>query len=126
MWSKLYIFERSLETSQLPKDWTQTRVTILFKKGNKCYPAANYKPISFICYFRCKVMEHIVDIVASNVAQHLDENDTLYELQHGFREKGTSFAKHSCLNLSRNWAEKYQTVTRSIWSCQILARPSTR
>ena len=35
------IFERSLETGQLPKDWTSARVGPLFKKGDKSDPA-NY------------------------------------------------------------------------------------
>ena len=32
----------------------------------------------------CMVMEHIV---ASNLSQHLNRNNVLYGLQHGFREK---------------------------------------
>ena len=42
------IFERSLETGQLPKDWTSARVSPLFKKGDKSDPA-NYRPISLTC-----------------------------------------------------------------------------
>ena len=76
------IFERSLETGQLPKDWTSARVSPLFKKGDKSDPA-NYRPISLTCIL-CKVMEHIV---ASNLSQHLNRNNVLYGLQHGFREK---------------------------------------
>ena len=76
------IFEKSLETGQLPKDWTTTRVCPLFKKGDKCDPA-NYRPISLTCIL-CKVMEHIV---TSNLARHLNGNDILNGLQHGFREK---------------------------------------
>ena len=67
------IFEKSLATYQLPKDWTQARVTPLFKKGDKCDPANN-RPVSLTCIL-CKVMEHVV---ASNVARHLNENDILY------------------------------------------------
>ena len=76
------IFERSLETDQLPKDWTQAWVTPLFKKGYKCDPE-KYRPLSSTCIL-CKVMAHIV---ASNVAQHLNENDILYGLHNNFREK---------------------------------------
>ena len=45
------IFEKSLATGQLPKDWTQARVTPLFKKGDKCEPAKYdiYRPISLTC-----------------------------------------------------------------------------
>ena len=76
------IFERSLDTGQLPKDWTSARVSPLFKKGDKS-DAANYRPILLTCIL-CKVMEHIV---ASNLSQHLNRNNVLYGLQHGFREK---------------------------------------
>ena len=62
----------------------QARVNPLFKKGDKCDPA-NYMPISnsLTCIW-FKVIDHIV---ASNVAQHLNENGILYGLQHVFREK---------------------------------------
>ena len=76
------IFQKSLEKCQLPKDWTTTRVCPLFKKGDKC-DHANYRPISLTCIL-CKVMEHVG---ASNLARHLNGNDILYGLQHGFREK---------------------------------------
>ena len=76
------IFEKSLETGQLPKVWTTARVCPLFKKGDKC-DRANYRSISLTCIL-CKVMEHIV---ASNLARHLNGNDILYGLQHGFHEK---------------------------------------
>ena len=76
------IFEKSLETGQLPKDWTSSRVSPLFRKGDKSDPA-NYRPISLTCILS-KVMEHIV---ASNLTRHLNANNILYELQHGFREK---------------------------------------
>ena len=76
------IFERSLEKGQLPKDWTSVRVSPLFKMGDK-RDLANYRPISLTC-ISCKVKEHIV---ASNLSQHLNRNNVLYGLQHGFREK---------------------------------------
>ena len=76
------VFEKSLETGQLPKDCTTARVCPLFKKGDKCDPA-NYRPISLTCIL-CKVVEHIV---ASYLARQLNGNDIRYGLQHGFREK---------------------------------------
>ena len=54
----------------------------LFKKLEKSDPA-NYRPISLTCIL-CKVMEHIV---ALNLSQHLNRNNVLYGLQHGFLEK---------------------------------------
>ena len=54
----------------------------VFKKGTKSDPA-NYRPISLTCIL-CKVMEHII---ASKLTQHFNQNNILYDLQHGFRER---------------------------------------
>ena len=76
------IFERSLATGELPSDWTKANVSPIFKKGDKSDPA-NYRPISLTCIL-CKVMAHII---ASNLTQHLNKYNILYDLQHGFRQK---------------------------------------
>ena len=79
------IFEKSLKTGLLPKDWTTASVSHLFKKkkNKSISDPANYRPISLTCIV-CKVMGHIV---ASNLTRYLNENHIHYELQHGFREK---------------------------------------
>ncbi len=41
----------------------------------------NYRPISLTCIC-CKLLEHII---SSNIMSHLDTNNILYDLQHGFR-----------------------------------------
>lgn len=76
------IFDRSLQTGQLPAEWIKANVMPVFKKGDKTL-AANYRPISLTCIL-CKVLEHVL---ASNIVKHLDEQGVLYDLQHGFREK---------------------------------------
>ena len=103
------IFERSLETGQLPKHWISARVSPLFNKGDKIDPA-NYRSISLTCIL-CKVMEHIV---ASNLAQHLNKTDILYGLQHGFLEK-RSCKTHS-IELVWELYRNFPMVTRYIWS----------
>ena len=52
------LFEKSLQTGQLPSDWKKVQVCPLFKKGDKTEPS-NYRPISLTCIL-CKVMEHII------------------------------------------------------------------
>ena len=76
------------------------------KKGEKCEPA-NYRPISLTCVL-CKLLEHIV---ASNVVGHLDTNDILYDLQHGFRSKRSCETQLVMLleDLLRNTTEGKQT-----------------
>jgi hypothetical protein len=74
-----------LETGKVPSDWNHANVTPVLKKGDKHNPG-NYRPISITC-IACKLLEHIF---ASNMMQHLETNNILYELQHGFR------AKRSC------------------------------
>ena len=89
------IFSRSLVESSLPSDWLKANVSPIFKKGDKSCPA-NYRPISLSCmtdlfrYHRiiCKLMEHII---TSNLVKHLDRNQILYDLHHGFRTQLTMF-----------------------------------
>ncbi|MCG7878229.1 MAG: reverse transcriptase family protein [Candidatus Thiodiazotropha endolucinida] len=57
-------------------------MTPIYKKGDKTNPA-NYRPVSLTCIC-CKLLEHII---CSNLMQHLNRNNILYPMQHGFREK---------------------------------------
>ena len=75
------IFNKSLQTGQVPNDWKEANVATIFKKGDKHNPC-NYRPVSLTCIIS-KCMEHIL---VSNIMQHLDSNKILYALQHGFRK----------------------------------------
>ena len=58
----------------------------------------------------CKVMEHIV---ASNLSRHFEQNDILYDLQHGFRERRSYFY------LFGPHFDLYQSLNRlPIWNSQ--------
>lgn len=74
------IFQKSLTLGQIPTDWKHANVCPVFKKGDKHDPI-NYRPISLTCIC-CKLLEHII---SSNIMSHLDTNNILYDLQHGFR-----------------------------------------
>ena len=52
------IFEKSIETAKLPKQWKIARVSAIFKKGNKKL-ANNYRPIS-ITSIVCRTFEKII------------------------------------------------------------------
>ena len=76
------IFQRSLNTGRVPKDWSTAFVCPLFKKGDTSL-ASNYRPISLTSIL-CKVLEHVV---TTNIVSHMDKYNLLYDLRHGFRSK---------------------------------------
>ena len=76
------LFQRSLNTSRVPKDWSTAFGCPLFKKGDSSL-ASNYRPISFTSIL-CKGLEHIV---TTNVVSHIDKYSLLYDLQHSSRSK---------------------------------------
>ena len=76
------IYQKSLDTGRVPKDWSTAYVGPLFKKGDTSL-ASNYRHISLTSIL-CKVLEHIV---TTNVVSHMDQYNLLYDLQHGFRSK---------------------------------------
>ena len=61
------IFNQSLNTGELPKDWLTANITPVFKKGDRCNPT-NYRPISLtpIC---SKIMEYIL---YHSIIEHLN------------------------------------------------------
>ena len=100
------IFQKSLDTSMVPADWKKAQVCPLFKKSSKQDPA-NYRPISLTCIL-CKTMEHII---ASGLTKHFNQNDILYDLQHGFQERRSCETQLLQLidDLARNMKEGKQT-----------------
>jgi len=81
--SKLY--QHSLNTGTVPKDWRDALIVPVFKKGEKHQPS-NYRPVSLTSVV-CKVLEHVV---YSSVMRFYDQHHILTEAQHGFR------ARRSC------------------------------
>ena len=79
------IFQRSLDTCQLPSDWKLANVSPIYKKGERTKPS-NYRPVSLtsVC---CKLLEHVVH---SHMMKHFDSHHILTDQQHGFRRN------HSC------------------------------
>ena len=80
-----HLFQQSIDTGEIPKEWSLANICPLFKKGDRSL-ACNYRPVSLTCV-PCKLLEHIV---CSNIMAHLDEYKLLSDRQHAFR-KG-----HSC------------------------------
>ena len=67
-----HLFQQSIDTGELPKEWSPANVCPLFKKRDRSL-ACNYRPVSLTCVL-CKLLEHIV---CSNIMAHLDEHKLL-------------------------------------------------
>ena len=74
------IFQLSISSGNLPKDWKKANVSCVFKKGDK-HLASNYRPVSLtsVC---CKLLEHIV---CHHLMHHFETHKILTNLNHGFR-----------------------------------------
>ena len=93
-----HLFQQSIDTGEIPKEWTLANICPLFKKGDRSL-ACNYRPVSLTCVL-CKLLEHIV---CSNIMAHLDEHKLLSDKQHAFRKR------HSCetqlITVINDWAK---------------------
>ena len=81
----VHLFQHSIDSGDIPKEWTLANISPLFKKGDRLL-ACNYRPVSLTCV-PCTLLEHIV---CSNIMAHLDEHKLLSDKQHAFRKW------HSC------------------------------
>ena len=80
-----HLFQQSINTGEIPKEWSLANICPLFKKGDRSL-ACNYRPVSLTC-IPCKLLEQIV---CSNIMGHLDQYNLLSDKQHPFRKW------HSC------------------------------
>ena len=76
-----HLFQQSIGSGDIPKEWTLANISPLFKKGDRSL-ACNYRPVSLTCV-PCKLLEHIV---CSNIMAHFDELKLLSDKQHAFRK----------------------------------------
>ena len=75
------IFNESISSGIVPRDWKQANVTAIFKKGLKSLPC-NYRPVSLTSHI-CKILEAETRDV---IVKHLDDFRLIRptESQHGF------------------------------------------
>ena len=76
------IFNKSISTGRVPRDWKLANVTPIFKKGTKSHPG-NYRPISLTSVVS-KLME---SILRDKIVYYLEKNNIIKDSQHGFRNK---------------------------------------
>ena len=53
-----HLFQQSIDTGEIPKEWSLANICPLFKKGDRSL-ARNYRPVSLTC-IPCQLLEHIV------------------------------------------------------------------
>ncbi|XP_065645709.1 uncharacterized protein LOC136076163 [Hydra vulgaris] len=73
------MFNKSFETSKLPKLWSCANIIPLFKNGNKLHPS-NYRPVSLTSVV-CKVMGRIIK---NKMMKYLVDNKLINKNQHEF------------------------------------------
>ena len=78
------IFNRSLESGQVPEDWRVANVTPLFKKGSR-EELGNYRPVSLTSVVG-KVLE---TLIKDQMRNYLNKYKLIEGSQHGFT-KGSS------------------------------------
>jgi hypothetical protein len=74
------IYQKSIDTGTLPRDWLSANVSRIFKKGDKHAPE-NYRPMS-LTSVPCKLLEHVI---CKHMLKHLEKHKMLTSLNHGFR-----------------------------------------
>ena len=77
------LFNSSIETGELPEDWTSAEVIAIYKKKGKRSDPANYRPVSLTCIL-CKVLE---DLIRDFILEHMDSQNLYSTSQHGFRKQ---------------------------------------
>jgi len=76
------LFNKTLETGEIPEDWKRANVIAIFKKGAKSSPG-NYRPVSLTCIL-CKILE---SMVRDAIVSFFTDNKLYSNCQHGFRKK---------------------------------------
>ncbi len=76
------IFNKSMDSSEVPADWPTANVTPIFKNGSR-KKASNYRPVS-LTSIPGKLMESLLKEV---LVDHLTRNKLISSTQHGFMSK---------------------------------------
>jgi len=97
----------SFETGSHPKKLRIAKVIPTFKKGSKL-KASNYRPISLLSNIN-KLFEKVM---YSRLFAFLNNQNTFYKLQYGFRAKHST--EHALINLTEQIKESLDTIGHSV------------
>ena len=71
------IFNQSLTLKTVPKEWKNTQISAIFKKGNT---SQNYRPVSLTSVV-CKIMKKLI---RTHIIQHMKANNLFSNKQYSF------------------------------------------
>ena len=78
-----FIFDKSLQSGNLPKQWLVAKVVPIYKKKGSNSDPINYRPVS-LTSVACKILEKIIK---NQFLSFLLKNKLITEKQHGFLSK---------------------------------------
>ena len=81
------IFNVSMSSGEVPRDWKEALIKPILKKGSRA-KASNYRPISLTCV-ASRLMERCLK---REIMDHLVGNELLNSHQHGFRTKKSTLS----------------------------------
>ena len=94
------LFNLSLETGQVPRQWKTALVMPIYKKGSRCL-APNYRPISLTSAI-CRIFEKII---SAHMFNHLYQNQLLSPTQHGLLPQRSTITQ--MLDAQKQWIHNY-------------------
>jgi len=94
------LFNQSLNSGNLPSDWTDAHVTPLFKKGSRS-SCKNYRPVSLTSQI-VKILERII---LDRINITLKANHFIKGCQHGFQQKASCTTQ--LLECMEDWTRDY-------------------
>ena len=90
------IFNQSIRTGLFPTDWKSTKVTPIYKSGERC-KMSNYRPISVISIV-ARIMEKLIH---NQIYEYLIKSNLLSISQHGFRPLHSTCT--ALLDITNRW-----------------------
>ena len=78
----MHLFNESIIKHQIPADWNNAHITVVYKKGSKTN-VSNYRPISLTCVI-CKILE---SVIRDHIMEHFKRNKLFNNNQYGFYKR---------------------------------------
>ena len=105
-----YIFNKSVQTSQIPQDWRDANITPIHKKKGPRNKCNNYRPVSLTS----QVIKLLERIIQDSLLKLADTNNTISCDQHGLQKKCHALVDEHCWTLDKPMAS-LSTCHLGLW-----------